>query len=105
MTISERRFDKQKKEGFSRDQFGPGEAGRRAYEIILAGESCRAILENSERCGKRGRETLDFDVIGDLEQLPSCGDDHTEVMRQRIEKDLELMGRTTAFGKNGWGRA
>jgi len=102
MNFQERKI-KRGKENFSRDQFGPGIAGEKAYRIISSGAECEAILSPNKKCGKRGIMTLDFDVLGELEQLVSCGDEHMELMKEIVDRDLGE--RKTVFGINGWGRA
>lgn len=85
-----------------RKECGPGWAGKSAFRLLAYGSGCEAKDEVGEACGIRARETLDFDVHGQLEQFPSCGREHTLLMRDRIQKDLGE--RRTVFGKNGRGR-
>lgn len=84
-----------------RRNFGPGEAGRRASRLIIGEIDC----EFRSGCTNRAVETVDYDVFADLDQKASCSKAHSASMRRDIDADLALIGRNTAFGKNGWGRA
>ncbi|MBI2031299.1 MAG: hypothetical protein HYT08_01655 [Candidatus Levybacteria bacterium] len=83
-----------------RRNFGPGNAGRTAFRLVARGNNC----EFKPGCGTRGVETLDYDVLGELEQKLSCGNKHTRFMREKIEHDLISIGTNPSFGKNGRGR-
>ena len=90
-----------------RESFGPGTAGELAYLGILSGLLCEAYLDNKvrkEMCGKLSDRTVDFDVAGHGDYLPSCSAKHSASIRENISGDLERQGHSTVFGENGWGR-
>ncbi len=84
-----------------RRNFGPGVAGRRAFRLITGQTDC----EIRSGCNSRAIETVDYDVLGELELKASCGGGHSFLIKKDIEDDLVSIGRNTVFGKNGWGRA
>jgi len=91
----------------SRDNFGPGNAGDRAFNIMLYGDGCERIIdfETKEMCGKPPASVLDYDVAGDLEQRLICGEGCALSAMEAIQNDLSSIGRNTIFGINGFGRA
>ncbi len=90
-----------------RENFGPGEAGELAYLGIASGLPCEAFVdpERKQICGKLSNRTVDFDVAGHGDYLPSCSPVHSASIRESIAGDLARQGHTTVFGENGWGRA
>lgn len=80
--------------------FGRGRLGRAAFRMVAKGRECG--LNN---CLEKGTQTLDFDVLGSAEQLPVCSPEHRALLEERIEQDLNRIGRSTVFGRNGFGRA
>ncbi|MBI4008640.1 hypothetical protein HY357_00230 [Candidatus Roizmanbacteria bacterium] len=86
-----------------RGQFGGSEVGQAAYELILQGEGCAAII-GGERCGKQARLTVEFDVLGNPESLGACSNFHAQVIQNQISSDLALYNKWTWFGNNGRGR-
>ena len=87
-----------------RSDFGPGDAGERSWNLINNKATCEAIV-GGKKCGLPAIQVLNYDVLGDLECLPICGDEHCQEVRTTIERELESQGRSTAFGINGWGRS
>lgn len=88
-----------------RKEFGRGAAGKLAFKTIVRGASCEAILDKQGAlCGQRADRTVDFDVLGSFDFVPSCAA-HEKFIGTRILTDLERQGRTTVLGRNGWGRA
>lgn len=79
--------------------FAPGMAGTKAERIIEGGAQCVG-------CSKPATVTLDFDVFGQLEQLPVCSECLSKV-RDCVAADLRATGRdpSLTFGTNGWGRS
>lgn len=89
-----------------RRQFGRGSAGKRAFRVIASGVLCEALLDGQGSvCDQRADRTVDFDVLGSFDFVPSCGAAHEELIGARILADLERQGRITVLGRNGWGRA
>ena len=80
----------------NRENFGTGTAGENAFKIITSCEPCY-------ECGELALETLDYDVLGSLEQTPLCTNCVPKV-KNIIEVDLSKTGRTPSFGINGKGR-
>lgn len=88
-----------------RRQFGRGMAGTLAFRTIASGTSCEAILNGQGAiCGEPADRTVDFDVLGTCDFIPSCPA-HERDIGDRIVEDLDRQGRYTVLGKNGWGRA
>jgi len=83
----------------NRNLFGEGEAGNRAFFLISAGSKC----EGAKNCGA-ATTTVDFDVLGELEMVPTC-EGHRAVIEKRVLEDLTRQGRLVSFGVNGRGRA
>lgn len=83
-----------------RRDFGRGRLGKSAFRMIVQGIECG--LGN---CLEKGTQTLDFDVLGSAEQLPVCSPEHRTLLIEGIELDLNRIGRSTVFGRNGFGRA
>lgn len=79
--------------------FAPGMAGRKAKDIIEGGSQCVS-------CSQPSTMTLDFDIFGQLEQLPVCAKCLPQV-KERVAVDLRAAGRdpSLTFGINGWGRS
>lgn len=80
-----------------RKNFGPGLAGKSAFELLKS----KALCEN---CGDESIHALDFDIFGALEQISVCGRCIPHV-KKKVEKDLMKIGREPSFGIDGWGRA
>lgn len=82
-------------------EFGKGKAGDSALEIVKNGDCVE--------CGSRSMRTLDFDVMGELEQVPLCESDECEASVIDVVR-LEMIARgqvdiVNTFGHNGLGRA
>ncbi len=91
----------------TRDMFGEGKAGELAYVWISQGNQvCEAIVnDEGEKCGKRARGTVDFDVYGILEMVLYCGDEvHALKIEKIVDTDLIKVGMSSSFGRNGCGR-
>ncbi|GEM_PF-4150205 len=93
----------------SREDFGEGEAGQRAYNwIVVYGVTCEGIIEGDIKCGDPAYLTLDFDIprINALEQIPVCHK-HLSVVKQKIRSDFKAEDSLTdpSFGINGRGRS
>lgn len=87
--------------GFSievvREMFGHETLGLRDFQIMSAGPSC-------QECGDvPASYTLNFDVLGDAESVPVC-DKCGPLVEAKVSQDVASIGRTTIFGRNGWGR-
>lgn len=89
----------------ARENFGPGKAGESAFRIISLGAFCETRLDDGKPCGEVAKQTLDFDIIGELEQMPVCGLGHRSIEVNRINEELRAEGRNTIPGFNGFGRA
>lgn len=85
--------------------FGTGTAGEKARTMLEQKERCGFRAQDGSLCGKEGVATLDFDIIGQLEQLAVCGQEHMDMMQMQIQQDLMREKKTTFFGMNGFGRA
>lgn len=83
---------------FSKEHFGIGDAGRSAWDILAAQPACKECKAGP------ATHTIDFDVVGDLTQVPVC-DDCDEVVRDKVTKDVGKRGMFPSFGTNGRGRA
>lgn len=86
-----------------RNQFGPGNAGQRAFEAILQGMTCGAKI-NGKYCGKQASITVDYDVLGNHELVPACNEAHARLIQMEIETILASQNRSTVPGRNGFGR-
>lgn len=78
-------------------EFGPGDAGRIAREIMTTNPLC-------EECGGKADHTLDVDNLGDLSQFSICRQ-CDPIVREKIRIELKAQGRRPSFGINGKGRA
>ena len=84
--------------------FAPSTTGQQALMIMLYAESCERILdfETKEKCPNEPKFVLDFDVLGDLDQLAVCGEECMRSIRERVDTDLKAAGRSkTIYGING----
>ena len=81
-----------------RGEFASSDAGKMAKALIESAVCCVG-------CGKLAVRTLDFDVLGDLEQLPVCQECLNNV-KADVGGDLRRSGRdpSATFSVNGWGR-
>ena len=91
----------------TRDMFGEEKAGEMAFALISNPKTiCEAIIgEEGEVCGGKARETLDFDVFGNLEMIAHCGGSHGRLIEERVAEDLRNAGIFSSFGRNGCGRS
>jgi len=97
--------EENKRRNVTREEFGEGPAGDYAFHIVSTSDKCEAIDPNSNKqCKNYAVQTLDFDVIGQMEVAPNCSDECAKLLQIRIRGDLAKHNMTTAFGKNGWGR-
>jgi hypothetical protein len=88
-----------------REDFGSGEFGDHCFRLIQHGIPCDAIVDqNGERCEIRAIGTTDFDVNGDPTILGHCSEEHHQLIKKAVEIELTLAGRSTVFGRNGFGR-
>ena len=88
-----------------REDFGPGEFGDHCFLLIRQGITCEAIVgPNGERCAKPAIGTTEFDVLGDPTILGHCSEAHHIKITTAVRHGLELSGRSTVFGRNGYGR-
>jgi|GEM_PF-2054889 len=78
----------------------------------VAGASARIIVEGMEPCAEchnASNITVDFDLFGDLCQIPCCGAQVCiEAIRQTAISIMEARGQVdtyNTFGFNGRGRA
>ena len=80
-------------------KYGTGKAGENAKQIIESKTQCVECMSTADM-------TLDFDVLGTLEQLPVCKNCF-EIVKQKVARDLVKSGRdpTNTFGINGCGRS
>lgn len=76
-----------------RENFGPGKAGERAYRLISFGVACETKVEG-ETCGKMATGTMDFDVIGEMDMIPVCTEEHWAFVAELVEQSLRNQGRT-----------
>ena len=83
-----------------RSKFGPEEAGQSAWELIAS-----VVLCSFEGCERQAVGTTDFDVLGDLTQLPHCSEEHHKELLFQVAYELNVQGRFISPSKNGWGRA
>ena len=89
----------------TRANFGPSNFGEIAWNLIRGGGTCEAIIDASgTKCGKQGIGTTDYDVLGDPELRIHCSQEHHYAIMNGVRADLTRIGRTTAFGTNGFGR-
>lgn len=89
-----------------RKDFGLGILGDHCFFLIEHGITCEAIVSpDGEHCAKPAIGTTDFDVLGDPTILGHCSLEHHEAIMSAVRKELQLSGRDTVFGKNGFGRS
>jgi hypothetical protein len=83
----------------SRDQFGPGDAGKTAYEIMRTNPVCQECAEVPAEL------VLNFDVLGEVESVPLCRG-CVPLVKEKVEADFATVGRLNdgTFGFNGLGR-
>lgn len=86
---------------FDRAEFGPGFAGQSAFNLIKNRVKCEAV----GGCDRLARNTLDFDVRGDLVQIPVCSAEHYTQVLAEVAKDLAKGLNDPTFGMNGFGRS
>jgi cytidylate kinase len=79
-----------------RDQFGEGEVGNNAYELIKNGALCE-----SEGCQKLAKQTLDSASKRSIHSFAVCSDSHFEEMRTQVCGWAGEAGVELKFGKNG----
>lgn len=82
-------------------EFGEGKAGRTARKIV-ENEVCVG-----KGCDSRDVHTLDFDTLGDLDQLPVC-DEHEASVMDVVKAQMVARGQidvVNTFSRNGLGRA
>lgn len=87
----------------SRDDFGEGRLGEKAWALIKGKVHCGSVV-GGKKCRKLATGTTDFDVLGDAEIVPHCSHTCHQNIMHVVEKDLAREGRTTVFGRNGFGR-
>jgi hypothetical protein len=89
-----------------RENFGPGQLGEYCFSLIQQGVTCETIVgPNGQRCGKRAKGTTDFDVLGEATILVHCSEEHHQLIINAVQIELTTAGRSTVFGRNGFGRA
>jgi len=88
----------------SREQFGQGKLGDQIWTNIKKGIGCETTLENGEMCKKPAIGTVDYDVIGELDSVYVCGEEHAKQVSTAILNDLHRIGRDSVLGRNGNGR-
>lgn len=76
-------------------------------ESDIAREKARLIMSLKPsccECGEPAEHTLDFDIIGDLTQIPVCKR-CTASLEEKITAELIFQERLVSFGLDGRGRA
>lgn len=86
-----------------RKEFAPTRVGSAAFRMVARGASCEMKIDG-EACGNKSKMTAEFDIIGEMEMIPVCGEAHFKMLREMVDKDLDAQGRSTVFGINGFGR-
>lgn len=87
-----------------RKEFGSGRLGEKAWQLVSFGVPCEAII-GGHQCGIPAIGTTDYDVLGDAEITPHCSEEHHRLIMEGVNHDLSAQGRSTVFGRNGFGRA
>ncbi len=97
-----------------RENFGPGTAGKLAFELISSGlAKCPVRIEingGAEKpCGDKATQTVDFNVpgIAEVEFVTVCpSEDHRQIAEIEIinSSSGEKKVNPGSFGKNGFGR-
>lgn len=112
----------------TRELFGPGTSGEKAYKAVVfvrevmarermgeaISEEERRVIEwdrcsfpsrNSEvRCNGIPTGTVNHDIFGEDEMVLVCSREHGDAVEKSIEADLAREGRFTWPARNGWGR-
>jgi len=93
-------------QGPRREDFGNGRFGEHCFNLIMSGIACEAIVgPDGQRCKKQATGTTDFDVLGDPTILGHCSEAHHQAIMSAVRNELEHSGRSTVFGRNGFGRS
>lgn len=87
-----------------REEFGEGRTGTNAFLIIAVGSVCEGRTEE-KRCDKVASFTIDFDIFGEAEHIPVCGQEHGQFVRQAVARDLHKSIYDPTFATNGRGRS
>lgn len=81
-------------------EFGTGAAGQSAREIV--------VKKDCVECGGKAVRTIDFDLRGELWQIPACASYACyEAIIATAQAEMERIGqidRVRTFGMNGLGR-
>jgi hypothetical protein len=89
----------------AREEFGNGPAGDYSYLAVKNGEKCEAIdPELNIPCNNFPEQTVDFDILGNMEVIPICSDKCAGFAQEIVERDLTAQNMVTIFGRNGFGR-
>lgn len=82
------------------EEFGEGKNGESA-RLIIESEACK-------ECGGKAVRTLDFDLHGDLWQIPVCAAQFClELVKQEAVEAMKRLGQVdqrNTFSMNGLGR-
>lgn len=93
-----------------REDFGEGELGDKIFLLISKGATCEVkgqIIPDTrgkrEVCGFKATHALNYaDGLGEEEFVLSCSGVHTLQAKAEISEDLQLIGRRSEFGINGY---
>jgi hypothetical protein len=89
----------------SRENFGPGMAGEKAFLAIASGAVCESKTTHKDKQNPLGDRTVGFDIGGAYDFVVVCSEACEQAVRNIIEKELLELGRVPSFDKNGFGRA
>lgn len=79
-----------------KEDFGEGESGNRAFELIKQGSVCEY-----DNCQKLAKQTLDSSSKSSIHSFPVCSETHSQEKTEEIINWAEEHGFEIKFGKNG----
>lgn len=87
-----------------RENFGEGDVGDKAYDIIARGAKCYAIISDGnesdkvDRCGFPATQVVDVEIGFERDYFPSCSLPHTFAIGKGLKKTI---GEGKIIGLNG----
>lgn len=91
-----------------RSDFGDGELGNIAFQMVANLTPCEALVQNDEKCERYAVRTVDSYHFNPGEKGPasiqvhaSCSRKHSYLIMRDVEKLADVYGMQLKFGKNG----